>query len=110
MFRYNCMCTNRHLKVNCRCHRMSSGIDRQQSNQRLFGQKGATDKMHYQYDVSTQFFTWAGTNLSKSRQEPIWRTRQATLWVRVVTMVLSDRELKRLRWSKDRGCPFGEET
>jgi len=26
-----------------------------------------------------------------------------------VTMALCDKEIKRLHWSKTRGCPFGEE-
>jgi putative transposase len=31
-------------------------------------------------------------------------------WIRCVTVALSDKEIKRLHWSKTRSCPCGEET
>lgn len=40
----------------------------------------------------------------------VWPIPRHRDWVRVVTMALSDKDLKRLRWSKERGSPFGEET
>ena len=50
-----------------------------------------------------------GTTKEKKMLAP-WPITRHRNWVDVVTMALSDNELKRLRWSRQRGCPFGEES
>ena len=39
-----------------------------------------------------------------------WPIPRSPHWVDKVAMALSDRELKRLRWSERRGCPFGDDA
>ena len=55
-------------------------------------------------------YRWkAGTAKEKSLLTS-WPIKRRPDWCRWVTMALSDRELKRLEWSVERGAPFGDET
>jgi putative transposase len=50
-----------------------------------------------------------GTAKEKALLAP-WPISRHRDWVNWVTMALSQKELERLHWCEQRGCPYGEET
>lgn len=55
-------------------------------------------------------FRWLSGTAQEKRLLSTWPIARHRNWVQCVTMALSDKELKRLHWSRTRGCPFGEDT
>ena len=55
-------------------------------------------------------FRWISGTAHEKRLLSAWPIARHRNWVQRVTMALSDKELKRLHWSKARGCPFGEDS